>query len=251
MIKINNLHKYYNSYKALDSINLDIAAGEFIVLLGASGCGKTTLLNIIGGFEVFESGKISIDNINFAAQTKPKNCIKIFQDYALIPWLNALENVAFGLESSGIARIEARKTAKQYLKLVHLEGFESSFPALLSGGQKQRVALARALAVKPKILLLDEPFSALDNFTKIALQNELLNISKSLNTTSIFVTHDIEEAIFLGDRVIIMSPNPGKIVADIAINIDKSDRNSLEFLNLKREIALYLQTYRFNIEYQI
>lgn len=249
IIKIENLSKNYESYLALDSINLEIKKGEFIVLLGASGCGKTTLLNIIGGFENFDSGEIKIQNETFKNFAKPKDCIKIFQDYALIPWLNALDNIVFSLEAKKIKN--AKNIAMEYLKLVHLESIAKSFPAALSGGQKQRISIARALSVKPEILLLDEPFSALDNFTRNALQNELLDISKTLKTTMIFVTHDIEEAIFLGDRVIIMSPNPGKIVADISVKIDKSDRNSLEFLNLKREIAQYLETYRFVVEYEI
>lgn len=138
-----------------------------------------------------------------------------------------------------------------YLKLVHLEQAKDLFPIHLSGGQKQRIALARAICIKPKILLLDEPFSALDSFTRIALQTELLKISMELKTTMIFVTHDIEEAIFLGNRVIIMKPNPGQIVADIKININKNDRNSLEFLELKRKIAQYLEVYRFDVEYII
>ncbi|RAX54882.1 hypothetical protein CCY99_01680 [Helicobacter sp. 16-1353] len=259
MIKIKHCNKSFHTkksqheakYHALKNINLEIKRGEFVILLGSSGCGKTTLLNIIGGFEGFDSGEISIDSEVFHKQTNPKDCIKIFQDFALLPWRNALDNIAFGLQSKGFSLKESRGKAREYLKLVHLESLSHSFPINLSGGQKQRIALARGLCVKPKILLLDEPFSALDNFTRISLQNELLRISKELKTTMIFVTHDIEEAIFLGDRVIIMKPNPGQIVADIEIKIDKSDRNSLEFLGLKRKIAQYLEDYRFDLEYVI
>lgn len=251
MINLKGIYKTYQQNCVLDNINLSIQKGEFVVLLGASGCGKTTLLNIIGGFEEFQKGQIAIDSQTFHHQTKPKECIKIFQDYALLPWLNVLDNVCFSLEAQGKSKPQAQTIAKEYIKLVHLEAFEERFPSQLSGGQKQRVALARALCVKPQILLLDEPFSALDNFTRNTLQNELLNIQRGLKTTMIFVTHDIEEAIFLGDRVIIMSPNPGKIVADIPILIDKNNRDSLVFLELKLEIAKYLQTYRFNLEYQI
>ncbi len=251
MIQIKHCYKTFGTYNALEDVNLDIKEGEFVVLLGASGCGKTTLLNLIGGFEGFDKGEIIIDGRHFSKKASPKDCIKIFQDYALLPWKNALDNVAFALESKGFSKAQARSEALEYLKLVHLERFKESFPARLSGGQKQRISLARALCVKPKILLLDEPFSALDNFTRNILQNELLKISQNLKTTMIFVTHDIEEAIFLGQRVIIMSPNPGRIVADVKIDIDKSDRNSLAFLNLKNQIALYLQTYRFEAEYTI
>ncbi len=251
MIKIKHCSKTFDSYNVLEDINLDIKNGEFIVLLGASGCGKTTLLNIIGGFESFDNGEIIIDEKHFSKKAFPKDCIKIFQDYALLPWKNALDNVAFALESRGVSKKEARVEALSCIKLVHLEQFKDSFPAQLSGGQKQRIALARALCVKPRILLLDEPFSALDNFIRNMLQNELLKISQYFKTTIVFVTHDIEEAIFLGERVIIMSPNPGKIVADVKINIDKNNRNSLEFLNLKQNISWYLETYRFEIEYNI
>ncbi|TLD81412.1 ABC transporter ATP-binding protein [Helicobacter sp. MIT 11-5569] len=249
MISLKNISKHYTDYAALQNVNLTFNKGEFITLLGASGCGKTTLLNIIGGFETFDTGEIRIENQTFAKQTKPSACIKIFQDYALLPWLNVLENVKFALQAQGVKECES--LAKEYLKIVHLETFSTRFPAQLSGGQKQRVALARALCVQPKILLLDEPFSALDNFTRNALQNELLEIKQHLKTTMIFVTHDIEEAIYLGDRVVILKPNPGEVVADIEVRVDKSDRNSLEFLRLKREIAEYLETYRFVQDYSI
>ncbi|MDE5592136.1 MAG: ABC transporter ATP-binding protein [Helicobacter sp.] len=251
MIQIKNCCKTFGNYQALENINLTINKGEFIIFLGASGCGKTTLLNIIGGFESFDNGEITINSSSYTHQTNPKNCIKIFQDYALLPWKNALDNVLFALQAKNIPKKEARKKAMHYLKLVHLEQFHNRFINTLSGGQKQRIALARALCINPDILLLDEPFSALDNFTRNALQNELLNIAKTLQTTMIFVTHDIEEAIFLGDRVVIMSPNPGKIVADIPIKIDKNDRYSFDFLHLKREIAMYLEIYRFDIDYMI
>lgn len=251
MIEIKNCSKFFGTTKALDSVNLSIKEGEFIVLLGASGCGKTTLLNAIGGFLDFQEGEMIIDNQSFTQRSKPKDCIKIFQDYALLQWKNALDNVAFAQEAKGKSKKVARELALEYLKLVHLEKFADKFPAQLSGGQRQRIALARALCAKPKILLLDEPFSALDNFTRNSLQNELLDISHHLKTTMIFVTHDIEEAIVLGDRVVIMSPNPGRIVADIPVRVDKQDRNSLRFVQLKREIAEYLKTYRFEVEYQI
>ncbi|WP_104721813.1 ABC transporter ATP-binding protein [Helicobacter mesocricetorum] len=251
MIQIKDCYKTFGNYQALENIHLKINKGEFIVFLGASGCGKTTLLNIIGGFESFDKGEIIIDSIPYTHKTKPKDCIKIFQDYALLPWKNALDNVLFALQAKNIPKKEAKQIALHYLKLVHLDKFQDRFITTLSGGQKQRVALARALCVNPNILLLDEPFSALDNFTRNTLQNELLNISKTLKTTMIFVTHDIEEAIFLGDRVIIMSPNPGKIVADIPIKINKIDRYGLDFLDLKREIGAYLKTYRFDMNYVI
>lgn len=249
MIRIKQVSKSYGKYLALKGIDLAFQKGECITLLGASGCGKTTLLNILGGFESFDCGEVCIEDETFSRQTHPNACIKIFQDYALLPWLNVLDNVKFALQAQGVKEYE--KLAKDYLKIVHLEAFLKRFPSQLSGGQKQRVALARALSVQPKILLLDEPFSALDNFTRNALQNELLAIKGRFQTTMVFVTHDIEEAIYLGDRVIVLKPNPGEVMADIPVKIDKSDRNSLEFLRLKREIASYLETYRFIQDYTI
>ena len=251
IIEINNCTKSYNNQTILDSINLDIKQGEFVTLLGASGCGKSTLLNLIGGFEEFDSGEIIIEGQKFSHKCLNKDCVKIFQDYALLEWKSALENVMFALIAKGVDKKSARKKAQEYLELTHLCGFENRYPRALSGGQKQRVSLARALSVQPKILLLDEPFSALDNFTRNALQEELLKISKEFGATFIFVTHDIEEAIFLGSRVIILSPKRKNIIADLNISIDKSDRNSLEFLNLKREIAWLLKEHRFSLEYVI
>ncbi|RDU55488.1 nitrate ABC transporter ATP-binding protein [Helicobacter sp. MIT 00-7814] len=251
IIQINDCSKSFGAQKVLDSINLDIQKGEFITLLGASGCGKSTLLNLIGGFERFDSGEIIIENTRYTKQCTPKSCIKIFQDYALLEWKSALENVMFALQAQGVEKKLAKKRAQEYLELTHLQGFENRYPRELSGGQKQRVALARALSVQPKILLLDEPFSALDNFTRNSLQEELLKISKDLGTTFIFVTHDIEEAIFLGSRVIVLSPVRKSVIADIEVNINKTERNSLEFLNLKREIAWLLKAHRFSLEYVI
>lgn len=251
IIQINNCSKSYGAQKVLDSINLGIQKGEFITLLGASGCGKSTLLNLIGGFENFDYGEIVIDGEKFDKCCKTKDCVKIFQEYALIEWKSALENVMFALLAKGLDKKTAKSKAQEYLKLTHLYGFENRYPRHLSGGQKQRVSLARALSVQPKILLLDEPFSALDNFTRNSLQEELLKIATKLGATFVFVTHDIEEAIYLGSRVIILSPIHKNIIADIAINIDKNDRNSLEFLNLKREIAYLLKSHRFSLEYVI
>ncbi|RAX57525.1 hypothetical protein CCZ01_05960 [Helicobacter monodelphidis] len=251
MIKIYNLSKQFKNIKVLHNLNLEIQKGEFIVLLGASGCGKTTLLDILGGFLEFDAGEVCINGQVYTHQVDITQCVKVFQDYALIPWKNVLDNVSFSLLIKGFSKKEARKKALEYIKLTHLNGFEHRFIKELSGGQRQRVALARALSIQPQILLLDEPFSALDNFTKLTLQNELLEICKNSNSTFIFVTHDIEEAIFLGTKVIIMAPS--KIVAQLDTRIDKSDRLSLEFLKLKKEIAKYLEIHRFNnpIEYVI
>lgn len=252
IIEINNCSKIYGTQKVLDGVNLDIKEGEFITLLGASGCGKSTLLNIIGGFEGFDGGEVRVQGKSFTRQCDNNLCVKVFQDYALLEWKSALDNVAFALKAAkGLDSKAARLKSREYLELTHLLGFENRYPRELSGGQKQRVSLARALSVQPKILLLDEPFSALDNFTRNSLQEELLKISQSLRATFVFVTHDIEEAIFLGSRVIILSPVRKNIIADLPINIDKSERNSLEFLNLKYEIAWLLKAHRFRLEYVI
>lgn len=249
MIQIEHISKNFEGKEILKDLSLSVGQGEFVALCGKSGCGKSTLLNIIGGFESFDSGCVNIAGREFKERVRVRGCVKIAQDYALLPWSNALDNVAFGLRAKGLSTKEAKQEARYYLNLVHLQGFESAFPHTLSGGQAQRVALARALSVKPDILLLDEPFSALDSFTKEALQNELLHISHQLKTTMIFVTHDIEEAIFLASRVVVLQE--GAKTTQVSIKLDKTLRDSLEFLNLKREIANLISYGTLGLEYSI
>lgn len=243
-IEIKNLSKIYKDSIVLDSISLDIKKGDFVTLLGPSGCGKTTLLNILGGFLDFNSGEIKLDSKIYTKSLPLSNDrIKVFQNYILLPWKDALSQVLFALESIKENRKVNKKILKnraiESLNLVGLQNHLHKYPHELSGGQQSRVSIARALAVKPQILLMDEPFGALDNFTRINLQNELKNIVKNLQTTCIFVTHDIEEALFLGNKVVVMGANGGKILNCIENKIPK-DRNDIYLNALKEEINGYL-----------
>jgi NitT/TauT family transport system ATP-binding protein len=219
----------------LDNLSLTINSGEFICLLGPSGCGKTTLMNLIAGFDKPTEGTVEIDG-QLVTRPNPKH-ITIFQDYGLFPWRTVLDNVLFGLEAKGIKGKAAKELADQYLELVGLTTAAGQFPRQLSGGMKQRVAIARALAVEPDILLMDEPFGALDAFTRYRLQDEVLRIWQEKKTTIIFVTHDIDEAIYLGQKIVIMSPNPGRIDNILPVTIAKpADRAGDEFGQYRRTI---------------
>ena len=193
------------SFTALDHISLQIEKGEFICLLGPSGCGKTTLMNSIAGFETLTEGSITIDGQKVKAPSE--KYVTIFQNYGLLPWRTVEKNVELGLETLKVPKQERKQIAMKYLQLVGLENFAKRHPAQLSGGQQQRVAIARGLAVDPEILFMDEPFGALDAITRYKLQDDLLHITKSQNKTVIFVTHDIDEAVFLADKIVVMSPN--------------------------------------------
>jgi len=213
----------------LDHVSLRINQGEFICLLGPSGCGKSTLLNAMAGFLTPASGEIKI---NGELVTKPDSrYLTIFQNYGLFPWRTVEKNVELGLEQKGVPKKERREISKKYIEMVGLSGSEKKHPRQLSGDMQQRVSIARALAMKPEILFMDEPFGALDAITRMKLQDDILNICKELKTTIIFVTHDIEEAVFLADRIIILEPNPGRIKADMHLKMPaKRDRTSDDFV---------------------
>ncbi|KAA6225633.1 ABC transporter ATP-binding protein [Campylobacter sp. LR185c] len=237
---LKNVSKTYSNNIILSNLNLSFKDGDFTTLLGASGCGKSTLLNIISGFESF-GGEILINEKAYKNSLTIDNTrIKIFQDYALLEYKSVLGNVLFALTCKKIPKNKALERAKYYLNLVGLYEKRDSFINELSGGQKQRVALARALSVEPKMLLLDEPFSALDNFTRKKLQNELLSIVSKLKMSAIFVTHDLEEAVFLGNRIIILKER-GEIVGDLKGLKNITSRQSLEFNALKNEIESLLK----------
>lgn len=223
------------TFTALEGVNLSIERGEFICLLGPSGCGKSTLLNAIAGFSPVTSGSIKIDGKEV---TEPSTkYVTIFQNYGLLPWRTAEKNVELGLESRGIPKEERKKIAEKYLDLVGLVDFKNSYPRQLSGGMQQRVAIARALAVDPEIIYMDEPFGALDAITRMKLQEDIRNISREENKTIIFVTHDIEEAIYLADRIVIMTPNPGKVktVVNVKLRSDR-DRTADDFLAARDKV---------------
>ncbi len=203
---------------ALSDISLSVREGEFVCLLGPSGCGKSTLLNVIAGFEKPGSGEVLAGGTRISGPGPDR--IVVFQETALFPWLNVRANVEFGMKLAGVGRAERRDRAAGYLRLVGLDRFEKAFVHELSGGMKQRVQLARSLAVEPRILLMDEPFAALDAQTRDALQEELQLIWARTGKTVIFVTHNVREAVLLADRVVVMSPSPGRIKREIPIVLE-------------------------------
>lgn len=235
------------NFQALEDVSLSVQRGEFICLLGASGCGKSTLLNLMAGFIKPENGEIVIDGV---AVTEPSpKYLTIFQNYGLFPWRTVRHNVELGLENSGIKKEERRERAFQYLQMVGLSEAADKRPYQLSGGMQQRVAIARALAAEPEILFMDEPFGALDAITRMKLQDDILRICKEEGKTIIFVTHDIEEAVFLADRIVVMEPNPGRIKSIVNVKMaHERARTSddfilardkvFEILNLKKEAEL-------------
>lgn len=215
------------AHVALAAGNLDIDEGEFVCLVGPSGCGKSTVINLMAGFEQPTEGSVLIDG---KPVLKPDpDRIMIFQDYGLFPWKTALDNILFGLKCRGFSKAEAKVKALAALSGVGLSAWAQRHPHELSGGMKQRVALARALAVEPSVLFMDEPFAALDAFTRLHLQDELLELRKKRKITIIFVTHDLEEAVYLGERIVLMAPNPGRFENNITIDLpyprDRTDKH--------------------------
>lgn len=223
---------------ALDGINLAMRAGEFVLLLGPSGCGKSTLLNIIAGFLRPTSGQAIHGQDEIRGPDRRRTVV--FQDYALFPWMTVQRNVEFGLKSQGIPPKERREIARRYIDLVRLSGFENRFPHEISGGMKQRAAIARALAPNPDILLMDEPFGALDAQTRVLFQEELARISSETRKTVLFVTHSIEEAVFLGDRIVVMSARPGRVRAVYDVSLERprtaATRRLPEFVGLAQDL---------------
>lgn len=207
---------------ALDDVSLEVPRGEFLTLVGPSGSGKTTLLDLLGGLSRPTSGSVLVDGAEVTGPGLDRGIV--FQQYALFPWRTTLANVTFGLEQQGLSRRERTERARDNLALVGLEGFEDRYPHGLSGGMKQRVAIARSLAYQPGILLMDEPFAALDAQTREQLQDELLRIWRATATTVVFITHGIEEAVYLGQRVAVLSSRPGRLKA--LVDVDLGDRQS-------------------------
>jgi len=211
---------------ALENVNLDVKPREFVAILGPSGCGKSTLLYLIGGFLPLESGDILVNGAPVIGPGADRGVV--FQHFALFPWKTVRENVRYGLKLAGYSKPEQDRRALQMIKLVGLNGFEDSFPSHLSGGMKQRAAIARTLAVDPEILLMDEPFGALDAQTRSIMQTELLNIWQSSRKTVVFVTHDVQEAVLLAERVVVMSARPGQIVATVDTRFEKDGGDILK-----------------------
>ena len=239
-LKIDHLSKQFTSkagevISSLSDINLVIEDKEFVCLLGPSGCGKTTLLRIIAGLDLATSGQVMLDDLDII-RPNPRMAM-IFQEYSLYPWRNVRDNIAFGLEVKGMARAERYAVAERFLDLVGLREFERSFPYELSGGMRQRVAVARALSVDPAVLLMDEPFGALDAQTRNMLQNELLDIWQKTQKTILFVTHSVDEAVFLADRIVVLTTRPGRVCEIIPIDQPRPrDRTGVEFAKVRRRV---------------
>ncbi|MCI6274230.1 MAG: ABC transporter ATP-binding protein [Coriobacteriaceae bacterium] len=241
-VHINHVVKKFQTRKgemvALNGVDLDIHENEFVCVVGPSGCGKSTLLNIIGGLEKPTEGSVTVDGREVTGPGSDRGIV--FQQYALFPWLTVEKNVEFGLKLQGKSKEEAAEIAQRYIKMVELEEFAKAYPKELSGGMKQRVAIARAYAVNPKVLLMDEPFGALDAQTRTQLQQELLVTWEKEQKTCFFITHDVEEAIILGQRVIIMCARPGRVKDVVDIDIpyprDQKTKMSPRFLELKNYI---------------
>jgi ABC-type nitrate/sulfonate/bicarbonate transport system, ATPase component len=239
-IQIRNVGKTFGAGEspvvALKEIDVDVAHGEFVCLLGPSGCGKSTLLNAIAGFSPPTSGAITVRG-NTVERPGPERGM-VFQEYALFPWMNVARNIAFGLEIKGTPRLEREAIVDSLLEKLGLTDFRDRFPKDLSGGMRQRVAIARILALDPPIMLMDEPFGALDALTRRSLQDELLRIWEEFGKTIIFVTHSIEEAIYLGSRVVVLTYRPGMVKQDILINLPRPrDTADPAFNDMKRDIG--------------
>ncbi|TAX64369.1 ABC transporter ATP-binding protein [Rhizobium ruizarguesonis] len=238
-VTIRHLSKSYRlngaPLQVLRDINLHVRSGESLVIVGASGSGKTTLLRVLAGLEDSDTGEVLVDGQ--AIRGVGTERAVIFQEPRLLPWLTVLDNVAFGLETSGLSREQARARARHYVKLVGLQQFEAAYPRQLSGGMAQRVGIARALAVQPEILLLDEPLGALDAMTKIGMQQELARIWRDEDVTTILVTHDLEEAIYLADRILILPREKGGEPRLIEIDLPRPrDRSAPEFVRHREEL---------------
>jgi NitT/TauT family transport system ATP-binding protein len=227
LIEIKGVHKVYRDSEppvnALNGVDLDIGKNEFVCVVGPSGCGKTTLLNIIAGLESFDDGRVQMNGEDIIGPGPDRGVI--FQQYALFPWMTVQRNIEYGMKflrhENGMkySGQEKKELARHYIKMVNLEGFENAYPKALSGGMKQRVAIARGYAVNPKVLLMDEPFGALDAQTRAQLQEELLLTWEKEQKTCFFITHDVDEAVLLATRVIIMSARPGRIIDEVKIEL--------------------------------
>src|SRR6187397_123519 len=229
MIAIERLSKTFEtsrgtSHLALSEISLDVAQGEFVSVLGPSGCGKSTLLYIVGGFVAPSTGSVMVSGQPVTGPGPDRG--PVFQEFALFPWKTVLGNVMYGLKQQGVAQAQAQARVSDLLAMVHLSGYENFYPKELSGGMKQRVAIARTLAYQPSILLMDEPFGALDAHTRTGMQHELLEIWERDRKTVLFVTHSVEEAVFLSDRVVVLTRAPGRIKEIVAIDLARPRRRA-------------------------
>ncbi len=242
-LRISGLSKVFGSkaktVEVLRDINLDLADNEFVSLVGSSGCGKSTLLSIVAGLQEFEQGDVIVDGMAIDGPGLDRGVV--FQSYTLLPWLTARGNIEFALAAAGYRKAEAREIADEHLALVRLTKFAESHPHQLSGGMKQRVAIARALSYRPKILLMDEPFGALDALTRHEMQELLTRIWEQHRLTVLFVTHDVEEAIYLSDRIVVMSLGPGRIHHEMHVGLARPRHQDMiattEFIEMQRNLV--------------
>ncbi len=225
-----------NTINALDNVNLEVKDEEFICILGPSGCGKTTLLRIIAGLDKPTAGEVLLDGVRVEKPGQDRGMV--FQDYSLFPWRTVIDNIAFGPEVSGMDKEKRYERAREYLKLLDLEKFENSFPYELSGGMRQRIAIVRALINNPKLLLMDEPFGALDAQTRNIMQSELLRIWEKKHKTILFVTHSVDEAVYLADRIVVMSARPGTIKEIFNIDLPHPRIRTSQEANIIRDRVL-------------
>jgi len=232
-----------DAFEAVRDLNFAVAPGELVCVLGPSGCGKSTLLGALAGHLQLTQGQLTVDGQPLLGPSPDRGIV--FQQHTLFPWKRVRDNVAFGPKMRGIGKAERRRTADELLKLVGLDGFETFYPSQLSGGMQQRVEIARVLINQPRVLLMDEPFGALDAQTRSLMQEVLLDIWTKIPTTTVFVTHDIEEALFLADRIIVMSARPGRVIDDIRLPFARPRHGDLvtetEFVRLKRHILNLLR----------
>ena len=245
-LQVSNVSKSFQigpqTVMALSHVDLTVQRGEFICLVGASGCGKTTLLRIIAGFEQASSGEVTVGRTVVTGPGPDRGMV--FQDYALFPWLTVRENVAFGPRERGVPKTEAKERVAEFIHMVGLDAFADRYPHQLSGGMKQRVAIARVLANESQFLLMDEPFGALDALTRERLQEELLDIWQRTHLTVLFVTHSMEEAVLLSDRVVVMTAGPGKIESDYTVALPRPrDVSSPEFNDIRRALSRKLTSH--------
>jgi len=248
-IDVRNLSHYYHDYQyntrvhALDNLSLDIKDGEFMCVLGPSGCGKSTLLYIVAGLIKPTHGKIEVDGISVEGPGPDRGMV--FQEYALLPWKTVWKNIEIGLKIQKVSKAERIERIKQIIELVGLEGFESSFPHELSGGMKQRVAVARTLVTRPKVMLMDEPFAAVDAQTRITMQQEVVRIWEATRQTILFVTHSVDEAAFLADRVAILTKRPGRIKSVVNVTTPRNirrDGTDTKYLDLCNYILTQIRS---------
>ena len=235
MLEVRGVTRRFDDLVALQDTNLSVDEGEFVAIVGASGCGKTTLLRLIAGLDQDYAGEIALDGQRIAGTSLERSIV--FQEPRLLPWLTLWDNVAVALDNAALSPAEKKSAIAAQISLVGLTGFEKAYPAALSGGMAQRAAIARALVGHPSILLLDEPLGALDAITRMRLQEELVRIWRHEGVSMILVTHDVEEAVFLSQKIVVMNSHPGHVTASIVVDLSSPrDRSSAEFGAIKREV---------------